>query len=488
MYGESDLGDRHGVAVAGVVLLGAILRLYELGTESLWVDEIITLRFIRNYSPGELLWVIPAKQPHLPLYYMVLDAWTALAGTAEPALRFPSAVFGILCLPLLYLVGRRLFDRQTGLVATLLLAISPFHLYYAQETRMYSLLTAATLVSFLFLLRLRETASRANVAGYITGTVVTLAVHPFGFLVLVAQSLALGIEYVRADEHHRQQRLTHVTKVNMACCGMLVPILVIGAKKASGAVSGFVFISPPNLMDVVWTVHEYFTTTAGPDTMAVAILGGVAVGLAFLRRRLDSERVLLLSWMLVPVLTLVAVSYLVTPLFWDRYTIAASPAWFLAVALGITGLERRHARYALAGLLIVAMGPGVVAYHTTPQKEEWEPAATYIDRHSQPDDVVLIMDDGGKQAFDHYWSNPKVPVQGVPAGHTPDGEPLTTEAALHRRVNGSDRVWLVFTHIWFYPGEKQRALAALNDTRTIERHRDYFGIELFLLDESCSSC
>nr|WP_282594155.1 glycosyltransferase family 39 protein [Halorientalis brevis] len=425
-----------------------------------------------------MLWVIPAKQPHLPLYYVLLHGWTAVAGTSETALRAPSAVFGIISLPLIYLVGRHMFDRETGLVATVVLAVSPFHLYYAQETRMYSFLTATTLLSFLFLLRLRETPSRANVAGYVTGTMLTVALHPFGFLVVVAQGLALVADRWRSGGGWRPGEFSTLERTHLACWGLLTPVLALGVLKARSAVDGFDFIAPPTPADVVWTVHEYFSTTATPAAMLVGVLVVVAVLLAF--RTLDRDRVLLVAWMLVPVLALVAVSYLLTPLFWDRYTIAASPAWFLAVALGITSLERRHARYALAGLLIAAMVPAVGHYYTTPQKEEWDAVTAEIETHAEPGDVVIVTDDVGRQAFDHYWSRSDVTVEDAVAGPAPGGGPVTNATEFQRLTHGSDRVWLVLTHIWFHPGEKQRVLDAVDDGRDVVRHRDYFGVELYL--------
>lgn len=478
--------DRHLVALTLVVLVGAALRLYGLGAESMWVDEVITYRFVTDYSATELLWVIPTKQPHLPLYYVLLDGWVALAGTSAVALRFPSVVFGIFSVPLLYLVGRRLFDRWTGLVAAAILALSPFHLYYAQETRMYSLLTATTLLSFLFLLRLRETPTRGNVAGYLAGTLLTIALHPFGFLVVAAQGLALGIDHWRsgADWFARDAYST-LERTHLFCWGLLVPVFVLGLLKAQSAVDGFDFISPPGPWEVLWTIQAYFATTSDLLALGVFVVVGVAVALSF--REFDRERVLVLAWMFVPVLALVAVSYLLTPLFWDRYTIAASPAWFLAVGRGVTSLERRHLRYALAGVLVVAMIPGVVTYHTTTQKEEWDEVATSIDRHAESGDAVLVVDQAGRQALEYYWNRSDVELADAVAGRANDGTPITTAEELRQRVSGHDRVWLVLTHIWFTPGEEARVLDALNDTRSVTRHREYFGVETYLLANQSQS-
>ena len=82
---------------------------------------------------------LTAQDIHPPLYYALLHGWTAILGTGPAALRLLSVVVGVLTIPLLYLVARRMFTRRVALLATFLLTISPLHVYYSQEVRMYGL-------------------------------------------------------------------------------------------------------------------------------------------------------------------------------------------------------------------------------------------------------------------------------------------------------------------------------------------------------------
>ena len=490
MGGHIDWRNRYVLALAGVVALGAALRLYGLGVESIWVDEAITLRFVANHGPLELLWVIPSKQPHLPPYYVLLDLWVAAFGTGATAVRFPSAVFGILSLPLLYLLGRELFDRKTGLVATLVFAVAPFQLYYAQETRMYSLWTLLTLLSFLAFLRLRRRPSRRLAAGYVVATLATAAVHPFGLFVLFTQGLVLPIERLLAGDGIGVGELTALERAQAACWALLAPILVVGFLKVDSAVEGFNFISPPGLGRVAGTVVEYFTTAGGAAELAVGSLVVVGVALALRARPLGRERRLLVVWALVPILGLVVVSYLVTPLFWDRYTITASPAWVLLAARGFTsldrnrlplGLERRHVGYALAGLLVVSILPATVHYHTTDEKEQWDEAVPDLEAAVESDDLVLVVDRAGLSAFEYYRTRSDITVKPIHAGWRANGSYVTPNATLRNVTAGHDRVWLVLTHLWFLPGERQRMLNVVGDRRQVVRHREYESIEVYLL-------
>jgi len=59
-------------------------------------------------------------------------------GTTKSAVKLLSVLFGVLAIPMIYVVGRQLFNKGVGLVAAFILALSSFNIYYSQETRMYS--------------------------------------------------------------------------------------------------------------------------------------------------------------------------------------------------------------------------------------------------------------------------------------------------------------------------------------------------------------
>ncbi len=127
-----------------ILLLAFAVRVYRLDGQSLWYDEAVTAQVAAKGIAELTRWTADDIQP--PLYYYAVAGWTRLAGHGEWALRFPSAFFGVLTVPLLWAVGRRLFGRgRSGQIASLaaacLAAISPLYVYYAQEARMYTLLT-----------------------------------------------------------------------------------------------------------------------------------------------------------------------------------------------------------------------------------------------------------------------------------------------------------------------------------------------------------
>jgi mannosyltransferase len=84
--------------------------------------------------------------------------------------RLLSALFGVLTIPMVYVVGHQLFNKEAGLVGALILALSPFNVYYSQETRMYSLMVLLALLSLYFFWRFLQQSNLVSSAGYVVST------------------------------------------------------------------------------------------------------------------------------------------------------------------------------------------------------------------------------------------------------------------------------------------------------------------------------
>jgi uncharacterized membrane protein len=138
------------------ILIAFALRLVLLARQSLWYDEGVTW-MLSQMKLGDLInWTAADIQP--PLYYLLIWATDIIFDDSEWALRFPSVLFNILTLPLVYVLTRRLTPLSSRhlapapLLAVALFSFSPLMVYYSQEARMYTLLAfESTLASFLLL-------------------------------------------------------------------------------------------------------------------------------------------------------------------------------------------------------------------------------------------------------------------------------------------------------------------------------------------------
>ena len=135
--GRSKCSKREGALLLLFLLLSTALRSFHLGFQPLWWDEGYSVWFATHLLAQ--MTALTAQDIHPPLYYALLHGWAALLGTGPTALRLLSVIVGVLTIPLLYWVARRMLSARAALLATFLLTINPLHVYYSQEVRMYGL-------------------------------------------------------------------------------------------------------------------------------------------------------------------------------------------------------------------------------------------------------------------------------------------------------------------------------------------------------------
>ncbi|WP_254820962.1 glycosyltransferase family 39 protein [Haloglomus halophilum] len=483
-----------------VFALGAVLRLSQLGHESLWTDELITLEFVTRWSGLELLVNLPTAQPHLPVYYLVLDAWVAVAGTSALALRLPSAVFGIAALPAMYLVVARTVDHEAGIVAALLLAVSRFHVRFSQEVRMYSLLVFLALLSVYLLLRVRETPTRRNLAGFAAVTVLLAYTHVFAVFVVAAEGLYVAYRLLTAEEAALRPWALAFTPVALS----LVPFVAAAVLLMGGADFSLSYVPPPTVERALKMVSAYagygFGTTWLVHLVVIpAFLGTAVLGLlryrlvgfdpkapvASLRDGLDlrvraataDTSVLLGALFVVPFGLPIVLSYAVTPIFWPRYTIAASLGLFALVARGVRHVDLPLARYGMAGLLVLAMVPSLGIYYTGDQKEQWREVGATIDERAAAGDLVLVADQITERGARHYVDRDDVRIEGVVVEDSGTGKGPTGNATIRAYQRDADGVWLVFSHA--SEAERDRVRDIVADGRERTFHRQYEGVEVY---------
>jgi uncharacterized membrane protein len=185
-----DSSSRGKSAVALLTVLAATLRLFRLDHQSVWLDEGYQYHFASAPTFREVLARVldPAQSTHPPLSHLINHVFLEL-GDTDFMLRLPSALFGIASIPLLYLLAKRLAGERAALFATALMAISPFHLWFSQEARMYAQLVFFVLLSSLALF---EAVDRGRAGWWILYTLAAIGgmyTHVYMAFTLTAHGL-----------------------------------------------------------------------------------------------------------------------------------------------------------------------------------------------------------------------------------------------------------------------------------------------------------
>jgi mannosyltransferase len=181
------------ITLAGVLLL--TLASLQLRTQALsakfWIDEGLSVGIAHHP-----LFDIPSvlrQDGAPPLYYMLLHVWISLVGgDGESRMHALSVLFAVLTVPAGWWSGRRLFGPRSGWATAALCAMCPLLTYYAQETRMYSLVALLGLLStatFAITYALRD---RRALPIFSTVTALTMYTHNWGLFL----SVGLGVAFL----------------------------------------------------------------------------------------------------------------------------------------------------------------------------------------------------------------------------------------------------------------------------------------------------
>ncbi len=185
-----------GVAVLGLMVLGAALRFTRIGHQGFWFDEGNTALLV-SYSPGKMLGLIPQSESTPPLYYCLAWVWVRVFGHGEAGLRSFSALAGVAVIPVAYAAAAKLVSRRAGLIVAALATCNPFLIWYSQEARSYSLLvffSACTLLAFAY--ARADPHPRALVL-WVAACVLSLLTHYYTIVVVLPQAAWLLWEHRR---------------------------------------------------------------------------------------------------------------------------------------------------------------------------------------------------------------------------------------------------------------------------------------------------
>ena len=143
-----------GVTIAG----GALLRLWGYNRLSMWLDEGFSLLYSKQ-EWASAIGLHGFYSPHPPLYFTLIKVFNLVMPDVWAG-RTVAVVCGVLVLPVFFLLARRLLDPIAALIATAVFTLSPIHIYYSQEARMYTLVVLAVTAAFLALIGFVQTQRR----------------------------------------------------------------------------------------------------------------------------------------------------------------------------------------------------------------------------------------------------------------------------------------------------------------------------------------
>ena len=432
-------------ALALLTLAAFWLRLYGIDFQSLWRDETDALQFARKDLLGHLD-TFRTQGENGALYFALLGLWVRVAGATELALRLPSAVLGVLTVPLAAILGRRLLGPGAGIVAAALLAFSPYHVWYSQEAKMYTALAADTTAALLALLWALEKGQWWRWFLYLALVSVGYYLHLLSaFQVFVHLAVGSAALWMRPEWRPQARGFAYSLGI------LLAPYLPIAvwqiALVANPPVSPYPVVSGGEVSRVLTYAFSVGSTPVPSPLLVFGHLLLLTSALFLFASRLDRGRggwfplVALLLALIIPIagILLLQLRY---PLFQDRYLISSLVPYELLLGAGAAALWSRARPGAVLALLLVAWTSAVSIRweSSTPIKSDFRGAARVVLANREPHDRVMFVRPYVENTFRYYAGD--LPTTLLP----PDVGPFPPEL-LNQGLDAPEIVGLILDRV-----------------------------------------
>jgi cellulose synthase/poly-beta-1,6-N-acetylglucosamine synthase-like glycosyltransferase/uncharacterized membrane protein len=448
---DGDIVDRlvaivyHSRLLIPVLAVGMFLRVFRLGFRSYWLDEIYSVVYRGSMPVQQILTM--TQESHPPLYYVFLHYWMQFFGTSPTATRLLSAIFGMGAIIAIYFFAMELFNREAGLIAAILLAVSTFHVHQSRTTRMYELLVLLAIVSTYFFWRMIRERSYSMTLWYIVSTWLLVLTHLFAVFVVIAQNFYVITLWLKTRNTSHSPSLRYWFSIQTITGLLAVPWIILLSDRVLQVATGsgesnIGWIQPPSLSYLIETFLVYFghpnyypimagtsLTTAVAIcviwlTVLVSLITIVSVQINPIESRVNvqvpdmREKYLLFVLFVTSVGVPFVLSYLIVPVYVIRNTIIGSVAIYLFIAGSLVRLRSKHLRYVVVGMFVISGIITGATYMHADTEEQWEQVIDRIETNATSSDLVILHPSWINTTFKYYSTHEGYTVMDIPRGET----------------------------------------------------------------------
>lgn len=384
------------------VFSGFLLRFYHLGFNSLWLDEAATHTFAQKSFLGiwQLTFIEGEFNP--PIFYW-LEHIILFLGDNEVVLRFIPALAGVLTIPIFYLIGMEFKDKNTGLFLAALLSFSPFHVYYSQEARCYTLLLLIFSIAFLYYLKTLKSANIRNWIFFGVFSSLTFWIH---FYALVP----IGLLYFHSLIINSKKMKENIKNINYIGFSIFLffllslPLILKAINLFFVRTSSAPTWGMKGINSITSTLIEFSGNNKIVASMFFLLF---CIGIILTINKNINKSLLLLLLMFLSLL----ISYVLStkmPMA-PRYLIYLLPIYFLGIASFYEELysiiKNRKIIYFLMMFMIIINLPYFSHYYSSLQKDDWRGFSEILAKETHENDIIVVLPRYMGQTLDYYYDN-----------------------------------------------------------------------------------
>ncbi len=446
---------RWHLPLAGILAAALAVRLFRLTWPGIWSDEGFSIFLARSSLPDLVLGT--ANDLHPPLFYLLLKVWL-LPGFDEVWVRLFSLLWGMVTVALVYQIGRHFFRPAVGMWAALFLALSPLHVAYSREIRMYIVLVFLSALSLYLAWRWATAPFRGAWAGYIVATLLALYTQNMALFLLPVENVLVVVTLVA---RRRWGAIGHWLMGQLLLVLGYLPWLPIAVYQALFHKAAWVAPARLDQLRDVFPHLLFGEPRLGQETwwllaaylwMAVVLLG---IGLASAKHRERwGNSLWSVGWFLLLTGLLVGITTHF-PIFQEKQFLMLTVPMALLAGWGVSALPR-VGRVAILLPFLVLVAPSFFNLYSRheiadhPPQEAWKELGAYMESHIQPGDALVIHPGAAAPTLDLYLKTP-ISRTAYPQTYDPRvgnfagqvATPQLVEAALRPLAENHRRIWLV---------------------------------------------
>lgn len=383
-----------------LTLIGTLLRFYNLGYNSLWLDEATTYNIALKSVPD--IWQVTTEGEFNPPLFYWCEHVMLLFGNSEVVLRLIPALLGILTIPLIYLVGKEFMDRNVGIIAAAAFAFSPFLVFYSQEARAYSMMLFFVTFSMVFYFRALKNNDLINWVLFGILSALAFWSHFYALVIIGALILYALLELlpkVRSSVSAAKPLAVSCIVFGIICLPLILVTIQLFAKRTASAptfgIQGFGII--------IGTFAQISGSEVAMYLLLLLFIAGIAQ--AF---RMDKKKGIFLVTLTFLTFVISYILSFIIPMQ-PRYLIFLAIVFFLGIALSyqllFTWIKSPGVVYGFVTLLVVLSAPVLMEYYSGYAKEDWKGFAGGLQQLTHKGDFVIVVPGYVSQPLDYYYSN-----------------------------------------------------------------------------------
>lgn len=421
--------------IIGLTFIGALLRGFNLDTNSLWLDEAATSFFS---TPGILkIWESTvAGEFNPPLFYVLEHFMIGTFGNTELILRVLPAIFGTLAIPVFYHIGKEFKDEFTGILMAVMCTVSPFLIWYSQEARAYTLLLLLIAWTTYFFFRALRTDNLWDWIPFAVIGAIAFWVH-FYAMVFMAALVSYAIFAFLMDKERNKKIKPFLISICIYTA-ILFPLLV----SMGGLVAKRTASAPTYGIQGIGLMYATYQQLSGFSELILIFFIGLFVVGTITTLYWNRGKGIFLIW--IPIVIAVASVFAsgIIPML-PRYLIPLSVFFYLGIAMSfkaigdMTNWEKKTLVTVFSIVLVVLAVPFLSNYYSTPTKEDWRQVSTDLQQLTDRGDTVVTVPTYLDLPLNYYYSSFRdgTDIQGS----------ITAAGLELARANANGTVWYIVT-------------------------------------------